>query len=121
MNILAFASFPYSQHLFPSDFHLTFTFYTAALVRKEIQDETDRITGRTKQISPIPIHLSIYSPNGNKIFDCPFRNLFLLNCENLYVVMLSDSSQSQYTWFHKSLISSHLLIYLDFFFFVQNP
>ncbi|XP_077237196.1 phragmoplastin DRP1E-like [Tasmannia lanceolata] len=34
-----------------------------AIVRKEIQDETDRMTGRSKQISPIPIHLSIYSPN----------------------------------------------------------
>ncbi|KAH7415742.1 hypothetical protein KP509_14G059000 [Ceratopteris richardii] len=34
-----------------------------AAVRKEISDETDRITGRTKQISPVPIHLSIYSPN----------------------------------------------------------
>ncbi|KAJ8625984.1 hypothetical protein MRB53_019291 [Persea americana] len=34
-----------------------------AMVRKEIQDETDRMTGRSKQISPIPIHLSIYSPN----------------------------------------------------------
>ncbi|XP_042486070.1 phragmoplastin DRP1C [Macadamia integrifolia] len=34
-----------------------------AAVRKEIQDETDRITGKTKQISNIPIHLSIYSPN----------------------------------------------------------
>ncbi|XP_021659291.2 phragmoplastin DRP1E isoform X2 [Hevea brasiliensis] len=34
-----------------------------ALVRKEIQDETDRMTGKTKQISPVPIHLSIYSPN----------------------------------------------------------
>lgn len=32
-------------------------------VRKEIQDETDRVTGRNKQISPIPIHLSIYSPH----------------------------------------------------------
>ncbi|XP_027339991.1 dynamin-related protein 5A isoform X2 [Abrus precatorius] len=32
-------------------------------VRKEIQDETDRETGRTKQISTVPIHLSIYSPN----------------------------------------------------------
>ncbi|KAK8542293.1 hypothetical protein V6N13_137132 [Hibiscus sabdariffa] len=32
-------------------------------VRHEIQEETDRITGRTKQISPVPIHLSIYSPN----------------------------------------------------------
>ncbi|KAJ6810928.1 dynamin-related protein 1E-like [Iris pallida] len=34
-----------------------------ALVRKEIQDETDRMTGRSKMISPVPIHLSIYSPN----------------------------------------------------------
>ncbi|XP_073040813.1 phragmoplastin DRP1E-like [Primulina eburnea] len=34
-----------------------------SLVRKEIQDETDRVTGKTKQISPIPIHLNIYSPN----------------------------------------------------------
>ncbi|KAG2669064.1 hypothetical protein I3843_14G017000 [Carya illinoinensis] len=34
-----------------------------SLVRKEIQDETDRMTGKTKQISPVPIHLSIYSPN----------------------------------------------------------
>ncbi|KAK8531732.1 hypothetical protein V6N12_053195 [Hibiscus sabdariffa] len=32
-------------------------------VRHEIQEETDRVTGRTKQISPVPIHLSIYSPN----------------------------------------------------------
>ncbi|XP_057777573.1 phragmoplastin DRP1C isoform X2 [Salvia miltiorrhiza] len=35
----------------------------AAAVRKEIADETDRITGQTKQISNVPIHLSIYSPN----------------------------------------------------------
>ncbi|KAJ6797216.1 putative dynamin-related protein 1E [Iris pallida] len=34
-----------------------------SLVRKEIQDETDRVTGRSKQISPVPIHLSIYSPH----------------------------------------------------------
>ncbi|KAK1552804.1 hypothetical protein Q3G72_023763 [Acer saccharum] len=34
-----------------------------AAVRKEIQDETDRITGKSKQISNIPIQLSIYSPN----------------------------------------------------------
>ncbi|KAK6251447.1 hypothetical protein QUC31_009071 [Theobroma cacao] len=37
-----------------------FTDFSA--VRKEIQDETDRETGRTKQISSVPIHLSIYSP-----------------------------------------------------------
>ncbi|OWM75091.1 hypothetical protein CDL15_Pgr017217 [Punica granatum] len=41
---------------------LFFSFEFTA-VRKEIQDETDRVTGKTKQISPIPIHLSIYSPN----------------------------------------------------------
>ncbi|KAL0553001.1 hypothetical protein IC582_006883 [Cucumis melo] len=34
-----------------------------SLVRKEIEDETDSLTGRLKQISPVPIHLSIYSPN----------------------------------------------------------
>ncbi|KAF3526141.1 hypothetical protein F2Q69_00048807 [Brassica cretica] len=34
-----------------------------AAVRKEIQDETDRETGRSKAISSVPIHLSIYSPN----------------------------------------------------------
>ncbi|PKA50104.1 Dynamin-related protein 1E [Apostasia shenzhenica] len=34
-----------------------------SLVRKEIQDETDKLTGKSKQISPVPIHLSIYSPN----------------------------------------------------------
>ncbi|XP_074563246.1 phragmoplastin DRP1C-like [Curcuma longa] len=34
-----------------------------AAVRKEIADETDRITGKTKQISNVPIHLSIYSPH----------------------------------------------------------
>ncbi|KAF7139240.1 hypothetical protein RHSIM_Rhsim07G0039700 [Rhododendron simsii] len=33
-----------------------------AMVRKEIEDETDRLTGKSKQISPVPIHLSIYSP-----------------------------------------------------------
>ncbi|KAK6141069.1 hypothetical protein DH2020_025181 [Rehmannia glutinosa] len=34
-----------------------------AAVRKEISDETDRETGRSKQISAVPIYLSIYSPN----------------------------------------------------------
>lgn len=34
-----------------------------AAVRKEIADETDRETGRSKSISPVPIYLSIFSPN----------------------------------------------------------
>ncbi|KAJ0053543.1 hypothetical protein Pint_01165 [Pistacia integerrima] len=38
-------------------------FTNFSMVRKEIQDETDRVTGKSKQISPIPIHLSIHSPN----------------------------------------------------------
>ncbi|WVZ17356.1 hypothetical protein V8G54_010338 [Vigna mungo] len=37
---------------------------SSAFVRQEIQNETDRVTGKTKQISPVPIHLSIYSPHG---------------------------------------------------------
>lgn len=39
--------------------------FCIAAVRKEISDETDRETGRSsKMISTVPIHLSIYSPNG---------------------------------------------------------
>ncbi len=36
----------------------------AGAVRNEISEETDRITGRSRQISPVPIHLSVYSANG---------------------------------------------------------
>lgn len=34
-------------------------------VRKEIEIETDRVTGTNKGISTIPINLKVYSPNGN--------------------------------------------------------
>ncbi|KAI3828882.1 hypothetical protein L1987_02993 [Smallanthus sonchifolius] len=34
------------------------------IVSPKIADETDGETGRTKQISSVPIYLSIYSPNG---------------------------------------------------------
>ncbi|KAF7826181.1 dynamin-related protein 5A-like [Senna tora] len=34
-----------------------------AAVRQEISDETDRETGRSKSISSVPIHLSIFSPH----------------------------------------------------------
>ena len=40
------------------------TMLCLAAVRQEISDETDRETGRSKQISTVPIHLSIFSPNG---------------------------------------------------------
>ncbi|KAJ0439175.1 putative Dynamin superfamily, P-loop containing nucleoside triphosphate hydrolase [Helianthus annuus] len=46
--------------------HRRFTDFS--LLRKEIQDETVRITETSKQISPIPIHLSIYSPNASRHF-----------------------------------------------------
>jgi len=35
------------------------------LVRKEIEDETDRVTGKNKGISNIPINLRVHSPHGN--------------------------------------------------------
>lgn len=50
---------------FNTDFDLNYL--CVAAVRKEIADETDRETGRTKQISSVPIHLSIYSPNGKNL------------------------------------------------------
>lgn len=45
------------------------------MIRKEIEDETDRITGQNKGISPIPINLRIFSPNGTFLiyfFTIPF-------------------------------------------------
>uniref|UniRef100_A0A3P8U5L1 Interferon-induced GTP-binding protein Mx n=1 Tax=Amphiprion percula TaxID=161767 RepID=A0A3P8U5L1_AMPPE len=33
-------------------------------VRQEIEAETDRVTGQNKGISPVPINLRVYSPNG---------------------------------------------------------
>ncbi|KAJ6988241.1 hypothetical protein NC653_021236 [Populus alba x Populus x berolinensis] len=50
----------------------------SASVRKEIADETDRITGKTKQISNVPIHLSIYSPNGEAMGTATTNVLFFL-------------------------------------------
>ncbi|CAN1793919.1 Phragmoplastin DRP1B [Linum perenne] len=39
------------------------SWFRVICVRQEISDETDRETGRSKQISTVPIHLSIFSPN----------------------------------------------------------
>ncbi|CAA3012203.1 dynamin-related protein 1E [Olea europaea var. sylvestris] len=57
-----------------------------ALVRKEISDETERITGKTKQISPVPIHLSIYSPN--------VVNLTLIDLPGLTKVAVEGQAES---------------------------
>ena len=33
-------------------------------IRKEIEDETERVTGSSKGISNLPINLRVYSPHG---------------------------------------------------------
>lgn len=54
-----------SSHLVFLCFEIV-SWYVAA-VRQEISDETDRETGRSsKVISTVPIHLSIFSPNGKR-------------------------------------------------------
>ena len=40
-------------------------------VRKEIELETDRLTGHHKGISAVPINLRVYSPHGK--FNCRNR------------------------------------------------
>ncbi|KAJ6771817.1 DYNAMIN [Salix koriyanagi] len=66
-----------------------------ASVRKEIADETDRITGKSKQISNIPIHLSIYSPNGRcHMFFIPVVNLTLIDLPGLTKVAVEGQPES---------------------------
>ncbi|CAL9007465.1 unnamed protein product [Prunus brigantina] len=56
-----------------------------AAVRKEISDETDRETGRSKAISSVPIHLSIFSPN--------VVNLTLVDLPGLTKVAVDDQPE----------------------------
>ena len=51
----------YAEFLHKKGYH--FTDFDA--VRKEIEDETDRITGQNKGISLQPINLRVFSPNGS--------------------------------------------------------
>ena len=37
-------------------------------IMKEIEDETDRVTGSNKGISNLPINLRVYSPHGTNEF-----------------------------------------------------
>lgn len=51
-------------------------------VRKEIEAETDRVTGGNKGISNIPINLRVYSPNGELylcFISCPVNFFFYAN------------------------------------------
>ncbi|XP_028966795.1 dynamin [Galendromus occidentalis] len=51
-------------------------------VRKEIEDETDRVTGANKNISPVPINLRVYSPH--------VLNLTLIDLPGLTKVPVGD-------------------------------
>ncbi|KAL1333386.1 hypothetical protein HN51_062212 [Arachis hypogaea] len=55
-------------------------------VRVEIEEETDRLTGKSKQISHVPIHLSIYSPN--------VVNLTLIDLPGLTKVAIEGQPES---------------------------
>uniref|UniRef100_A0A0D9VY67 GED domain-containing protein n=1 Tax=Leersia perrieri TaxID=77586 RepID=A0A0D9VY67_9ORYZ len=72
-----------------------------AAVRKEIADETDRITGKTKAISNIPIHLSIYSPH--------VVNLTLIDLPGLTKVAVAFYQQRG----NKNLLSKILKTWFD--------
>jgi replication fork clamp-binding protein CrfC len=52
------------------------------LVRKEIEDETDRVTGANKGISPVPINLRVFSPH--------VLNLTLIDLPGLTKVPVGD-------------------------------
>lgn len=54
-NFLEYAEFLHCKGRIFADFDL---------VRKEIEDETDRATGMNKGVSNIPINLRVYSPHG---------------------------------------------------------
>ena len=47
-------------------------------IRKEIEDETDRVTGSNKGISNVPISLRVYSPHGMEyvafLIVCQYRH-----------------------------------------------
>lgn len=53
-------------------------------IRKEIEEETDRVTGSNKEISHIPINLRIYSPNG--MYCCKFY--FIIYIFEYYLVTI---------------------------------
>ena len=53
-------------------------------IRKEIENETDRVTGSNKGISNLPINLRVYSPNGKfmqyVIYSAQMFSMFRLVC-----------------------------------------
>ncbi|KAF5959406.1 hypothetical protein HYC85_000615 [Camellia sinensis] len=62
-------------------------FTDLATVRKEIADETDRETSRSKQISTVPIYLSLYSPM-NVAFTLDFLLVAKCGIYNFFISLL---------------------------------
>lgn len=77
--------------------------HDAAQVRKEIEDETDRETGRSKQISSVPIHLSIFSPNG-KIWGLITYQFYMKFLSNVHIVLGYLKTQIKITCIHNLFI-----------------
>lgn len=61
-------------------------FYNFVDIKTEIERETDRITGKNKGISPIPINLKIYSPK--------VLNLTLVDLPGLTKVPVGDQPKN---------------------------
>nr|GMD31710.1 dynamin-related protein 1E-like [Ipomoea batatas] len=80
-----------------------------SLVRKEIQDETDRLTGKTKQISPVPIHLSIYSPNVVNLTLIDLPGLTKVAVEGQPESIVQDIENMVRTYVEK-VMQHHLLV-----------
>lgn len=60
-------------------------------IRREIEAETDRLTGSNKGISNVPINLRIYSPNGTYGFFTLIKSIFInmvLLQKVLYVTLI---------------------------------
>ena len=59
-------------------------------VRKEIEAETERLTGHNKGISTVPINLRVYSPHGNvnihnKKLSC--QRTYLIDVSTTYIIV----------------------------------
>ena len=64
--------------------------------RKEIEDETDRITGSNKGISNLPINLRVYSPHGKPTSLSSVSSIFVLHICDRYVHYTKATIQLTY-------------------------
>lgn len=57
-------------------------------IRKEIEDETDRVTGSNKGISNLPINLRVYSPYGKNSIILPIISGLVFESKTLYLILV---------------------------------